>query len=433
MTLLHVVIFVARKSAEETLNILQILLQRGCRELINEPDSLSNTPLHALMLRYALEEARYGYDKWSKYDVMSLVRFLLKNGAKNSINQPGNSALACVFRHVRDWEVCFELLSMLIKEDGNPNIVGRDGSVPIMVCLVPLINKDQLHHFTHSMKVCYLNCIRILLQNHANPNCSYHSNLSPLHVLAFTVSENFTLNCDTQKRTNFEFIKNILLLLLQHGLDCNQTYPHVLQTVMEMVSNVRTTSDMLCLYELALTLIQYGADPNIVLSLKPTPGSTTFSHEIAHFNENICHMEIAEPDPGPVLRQYTVEHFRNSFRTNSRYILFYYTNLITKKEFLLTDPELTYTRIIQLFFITMQHESLYNCLKSLYNFYVAQVPNKKTEQLVSLISELYRKPRSLKQLCRLAIYTRLNRKLAQNINELKLPGPVKEYVLNFEM
>lgn len=36
---------------------------------------------------------------------------------------------------------------------GEPNMVGRDGSVPIMVCLVPLINKDPLHHFTHSMKV----------------------------------------------------------------------------------------------------------------------------------------------------------------------------------------------------------------------------------------------------------------------------------------
>lgn len=32
-------------------------------------------------------------------------------------------------------------------------MVGRDGSVPIMICLVPLINKDPLHHFTHSMKV----------------------------------------------------------------------------------------------------------------------------------------------------------------------------------------------------------------------------------------------------------------------------------------
>lgn len=123
--------------------------------------------------------SRYGYDKWNKWDVLHLVRFLLQNGAKSSINQAGNSALACVFRHIRDWEVCYELLNMLIKEGGtlgrwdevvwfciihnvvqtftgDPNIVGRDGSVPIMVCLVPLINKDPLHHFTHSMKVSVL-------------------------------------------------------------------------------------------------------------------------------------------------------------------------------------------------------------------------------------------------------------------------------------
>lgn len=155
MTLLHVVIVAARKSADDTLSTIRILLERGCKELINEPDSLGNTPLHALLVRYALEEARYGFQKWNKWDILHLVRFLLQNGAKSSINQAGNSALACVFRHVRDWEVCYELLNMLIKEEGDPNIVGRDGSVPIMVCLVPLINKDQLHHFTHSMKVSY--------------------------------------------------------------------------------------------------------------------------------------------------------------------------------------------------------------------------------------------------------------------------------------
>lgn len=438
MTLLHVVIFAARKSAEDTLNTLRILLERGCKELINEPDSLGNTPLHALIVRYALEEARYGYDKWSKWDVLHLVRFLLQNGAKCSINQCGNSALACVFRHVRDWEVCFELLNMLIKEDGDPNIVGRDGSVPIMVCLVPLINKDQLHHFTHSMKVCYLNCIRILLQHGANPNCSYQSNLTPLHVLVFTVSENFTLNCDVQKRVNFDFIKNILLLLLQHGLDCNQTYQHILQAVVEMVQNVRTWPDVLCIYELTLTLIQYGADPNIVLSCKQTQGSAIFSNEIANFGESLCSHgsgdgntdNSASSSNGSASRP--GEGFRNSFRTNSRYILFYYIILITKKEFLLNDTELTYTRIIYLFYLTMQHEPLYNCLKSLHNFYVAQVPNKKTEMLISLISSLYKKPRSLKQLCRVAIFESVNRKLAQNINRLNLPGPLKEYVLNFE-
>lgn len=111
-------IFVARKSAEDTLSTIRILLERGCKELINEPDSLGNTPLHALLVRYALEEARYGFQKWNKWDILHLVRFLLQNGAKASINQAGNSALACVFRHVRDWEVCYELLNMLIKEEG---------------------------------------------------------------------------------------------------------------------------------------------------------------------------------------------------------------------------------------------------------------------------------------------------------------------------
>ena len=40
-----------------------------------------------------------------------------------------------------------------MQEGGDPNIEGRDGSVPLMVCLVPLINKDPLHHFSHLMKV----------------------------------------------------------------------------------------------------------------------------------------------------------------------------------------------------------------------------------------------------------------------------------------
>ena len=40
-----------------------------------------------------------------------------------------------------------------LQEGGDPNIEGRDGSVPLMVCLVPLINKDPLHHFSHLMKV----------------------------------------------------------------------------------------------------------------------------------------------------------------------------------------------------------------------------------------------------------------------------------------
>lgn len=108
----------ARKSAEDTLSTIRLLLEHGCKDLINAADSLGNTPLHALIVRYALEEATYGYEKWNKWDVLHLVRYLLQSGASASINQTGNSALACVLRHVRDWEICYELLNMLLTHGG---------------------------------------------------------------------------------------------------------------------------------------------------------------------------------------------------------------------------------------------------------------------------------------------------------------------------
>ena len=66
-------------------------MDHGLRELINEPDSLGNTPLHALIVRYALEERRYGYhddpQPWNKWDMLHIARYLLQNGARPSINQ----------------------------------------------------------------------------------------------------------------------------------------------------------------------------------------------------------------------------------------------------------------------------------------------------------------------------------------------------------
>lgn len=78
MTLLHILFLIGRKSAEETLQTCRLLLDNGLRELINAPDSLGNTPLHGLIVRYALEEARYGYhhdnQPWNKWDMMHLVK-----------------------------------------------------------------------------------------------------------------------------------------------------------------------------------------------------------------------------------------------------------------------------------------------------------------------------------------------------------------------
>lgn len=54
MTLLHVVLLVAHKTAEDTIATIRLLLDHGCKELINTPDSLGNTPLHALIVRLVI-------------------------------------------------------------------------------------------------------------------------------------------------------------------------------------------------------------------------------------------------------------------------------------------------------------------------------------------------------------------------------------------
>lgn len=225
-----------------------------------------------------------------------------------------------------------------------------------------------------------------------------------------------------------------------------------------MVQNLRVSQDMLSIYELALTLIQYGANPNVTLNGKATSGSAIVTNEIASYGDSIrttngqhnntntanhnndnnnstAAGNASSANNGNGSGNNGTTNYRSSdssFRTHSRYILFYYIILISKKEFLLTDPMQTFARIIYLFYFSMSHEPLYNCLKCLHHFYVAQVPNRSTESLIALITSLYRRPRSLKQICRQTVYKSLNNKLAQNINKLNLPGPLKEYVLNFE-
>ncbi|CAG9854797.1 unnamed protein product [Phyllotreta striolata] len=403
MTLLHVVLLIAHKSAEDTLATLKLLVDHGCKELINTPDSLGNTPLHGTIVRYALEEAQYGYDKWNKWEVQNVVRQLIKFGAKESINQVGNSALACVLRHVRDWEACYELLKALLIVGGDPNVVGRDGSVPLMICLVSLINKDPIHHFTHTMKMFYINCIKILLEHGANPNCSFRANLTPLHVLIFTVSENITMSCNIQKNINFEFIKDLLILLLNYGLDPNVSVSrkteHILQSCMDMVQ-IRDGMGIHCVYDLTLTLIQYGANPDLSLNMS----ETIKNHPL---------------------------HSQSEWKTKN-YILYYYVMLISRKEKLITDPHPTFAKIIWLFYFVMQHKPLFECLKILHTQQLSLVPGKTTEPLTAIIRDLYKRPRSLKQICRVKIHNCLRRRPGLYVNKLNLPNSLKDYLLNFQ-
>uniref|UniRef100_A0A1B6E5F5 SOCS box domain-containing protein n=1 Tax=Clastoptera arizonana TaxID=38151 RepID=A0A1B6E5F5_9HEMI len=407
LTLLHLVFLLGRKSTEDTLNTCKLLLYHGLRELINKPDSLGNTPLHGLIVRYALEEARYGYDSdiqpWNKWDVLHIARYLLRNGASPSINQAGNSALACVLRHVRDWEFRYEMLNMLLQAGGNPNIVGRDGSVPLMVCLVPLINKDPLHHFTHTMKVCYLNCVRILLKHGANPNCSSRSNLTPLHVLVFSANETMALGKDAEQ--NMEFVRSLLVLLLQHGLDTNirisQRTQHILQALLDMVQGSRLPSDLKQVYNFTLTFLQYGANPDLSVS-----------------SSSKCETSVAS------------SIFLRS--AGNHPILYHYAIMVSRKDDLMSDCEQRFASLFWLYYLSMSHKEVYLTLGALLRAMEAGVIPVRATALCSLIKELYSKPRTLKQIVRHVIYKSMDCKPGLYVNKLPLPNSLKDYLLNFD-
>ena len=299
MTVLHVLLLLGKKSSNDTLATLKLLFEHGCKQLVNEPDSLGNTPLHALIVRYSLEESKsqtggVHCDRWSTWDMLhskgpdvtlfqsincpfvSVLRFILQQNVVQSINRKGNSALCCVLRHVKDWDFRFELISTLLQHGADPNCVGRDGSLPLFLCFTPLLNKGLLHLLSHSKRVSYLNCVRILCQFGANPNCSYYRNtLTPLHVLVFSASEYMSLNnVGPDKSQHFVFIRQVLKVLLQHRLDPNadltQRNQHILLELLDLVQNARTPQDLDYVYDLSLTLITYGANPDVRCSTEPT-------------------------------------------------------------------------------------------------------------------------------------------------------------------
>jgi hypothetical protein len=64
--------------------------------------------------------------------------------------------------------------------------------------------------------------VRLLLMNGANPNCTSRSNLTPMHVLVFTAGESMMINREGEmKALHFDFVRRLLTLLLQHGLEPN--------------------------------------------------------------------------------------------------------------------------------------------------------------------------------------------------------------------
>ena len=120
----------------------------------------------------------------------------------------------------------------------------------------------------------------------------------------------------------------------------------------------------------------------------------------------------------------------SSSAAGSSYVLYQYIQLLMIRDKLwLNDPEQCFSRLIRLYYLSMNHQELYACLRVLYA-QTGMTPA--MSPLCNAIRDLYFKPRTLKQLARVVIYNAISQQPALKSNRLPLPPALQKYVASFE-
>lgn len=101
----------------------------------------------------------------------------------------------------------------------------------------------------------------------------------------------------------------------------------------------------------------------------------------------------------------------------------------TKKRF----EDTTYMSMIELFYNTMDHNSLMACLKELLKQLTMGPLSSDSGTIKDTLRKMLSSPRSLKSISRHAIYKSLNHdRLVGKVSKLDLPLRIKHYLLDFK-
>jgi len=96
------------------------------------------------------------------------------------------------------------------------------------------------------------------------------------------------------------------------------------------------------------------------------------------------------------------------------------------------DAQQRFARILQLFYLCMDHEPLYTCLRALCEKLSANPPVRGSQALAAVLHNMAFTPRTLKQLSRVVIYRALRHKPGLLVSKIGLPPVLRDYVLSFE-
>lgn len=417
----------------ELFETTRFLLASGLEQDINTVDHRRNTALHDLLSLANRKITSFAIahqpSEQVKFDgqVLSTLRLLLSNNSDpNVVNTSGvmtlhklillldfvtstdSSAITLETLPARetykvDFSLLYHVLSVLLEHHVHVNCATSAGRTPLVLLLQSTLNIEPAHMV--ELRDGYVSCISLLCNHGAHPSCSL-----PTHIGVVCTLSKYGEKCLRQRARDVqegmsEFVQEVLACLLQHGLDSNhcsrlakQSTGNILTEMVKLSAHIRYPADLTYVYRWVLTALQWGANPDV----EPYPSDSI----IVHSQSSIF---LKAKGTQPVHQyMYQIQDFNQIFDGGHA------------------------EQLLMLFYNSMDHKPLYQCLcsaKIMSRFDPDRTP---TYSFIKMVSGLASQPRSLQQIARVAIYKALQRQLKPAVASLPLPFALKQYLVNIE-
>lgn len=431
----------------------KFLLTTGLEQMVNELNNDSETPLHVLVthvgyigghLLHKQDYERYvsrgemqtDYQEQVIGTLEMLLQFnadphfenrlyltpinkLLHIALKSACFQP-EAAPSCVrdsidtqYTYKNDFGYVKQAVDVLLKHGSNPNSQCPVGHTPLILLLQCLAEMDIEDICLEQKGI--LETMESLLCHGAETNFMYGEHGTCSTLLSEIASRYFGGQRylppiqDNTLESYAGFVNSVLELLLKYGMNPNcaskRKCKHLqggsgnaLIDFVRLAQQANTTSDFAVIRQWLITLFQWGADPD----LEPYASEPI-----------ICHSQSS----------IFLKH-------QGTQALNHYIYEVKEFDSLFDDGHAQ--DLLLLFYNTMSHNVLYNCLNNA-RFMARFHPLGATGyDFVRLLTKLSENPRSLREIARVSIYTALQRDLARKVSELPLPNPMKSYLLEIQ-
>ncbi|XP_013417603.1 uncharacterized protein LOC106178799 [Lingula anatina] len=436
-SLLHA-LFLHSKKPFEMYDTTKLLLGSGLEQLVNVTDSAGNTALHYLVehINRGVGRVIPGTGGLPKSDIVVLqnqyqvevLRCLdlmfshnCDAGIVNSMGMSAADKLILTFSVVTnnnlllegtvpepDFDILYEALRYFTQHA----ITSQDFVSVALARIIHCITCTDISSMPRYAEG-FMKCLGLLCQHGANPNIIL-PDASPVMAMLGDIARKCVSVQDSGdregvvilKQTTAIFISDLLALLLAHQLNPNYTTHrrdsheessiNGLSQFIKLVPYINDPEDLKLLHRWLLTLIQYGANPDI----EPYPSEPIICHSQSSIYLKHNHTQA--------VNQY-VHHIQD-------FSIFFQGSHAEE--------------LLMLFYNTMDHSALYQCLSTARLMSRFDPDHLPSQDFIHMLNTLTSNPRTLQQMAKVVIYKAIDRKLATKVDKLPLPPRLKRSLMN---